>query len=43
MQLEMQLADAKLAKAKMEMDIEKETLQKEKQQLLIVSSSCLGA
>ncbi|CAH1402503.1 unnamed protein product [Nezara viridula] len=35
MQLEMQLADAKLAKAKMEMDIEKETLQKEKQQLLI--------
>lgn len=36
MQLEAQLADAKLAKAKMEMAAEKEVLLKEKQQLLAV-------
>ena len=36
MQLEAQLADAKLAKAKMEMTAEKEILLKEKQQLLMV-------
>jgi hypothetical protein len=36
MQLEAQLADAKLAKAKMEMAAEKEVLLKEKQQLLMV-------
>ena len=36
MQLEAQLADAKLAKAKMEMAAEKEILLKEKQQLLMV-------
>jgi hypothetical protein len=36
MQLEAQLADAKLAKAKMEMAAEKELLLKEKQQLLMV-------
>ncbi|KAF6205086.1 hypothetical protein GE061_019253 [Apolygus lucorum] len=35
MKLEMQLADAKLAKAKMEMAMEKETLLREKQQLLL--------
>lgn len=37
MHLEIQLADAKFAKAKMEMAMEKETLLREKQQLLIVS------
>ena len=36
MHLEAQLADAKLAKAKMEMAAEKEILLQEKQQLLVV-------
>jgi hypothetical protein len=36
-QLETQLADAKLAKVKMEMAAEKEVLLKEKQQLLMVT------
>lgn len=37
MQLEQQLADAKLSKLKLEMAAERETLLKEKQQLLLVS------
>lgn len=37
MQLEQQLADAKLTKLKLEMSAERETLLKEKQQLLLVS------
>lgn len=36
MQLENQLSDAKMAKAKMEMAAEKEILLQEKQQLLVV-------
>lgn len=36
MQLEAQLADARLAKAKMEMAAEKEVLLQEKQRLLLV-------
>ena len=36
MQLETQLADAKMAKLKMEMTAEKEILLREKQQLLMV-------
>ncbi|BES93363.1 Myosin-like coiled-coil protein [Nesidiocoris tenuis] len=42
MHLEIQLADAKFAKAKMEMAMEKETLLREKQQLLIELSQCQG-
>jgi hypothetical protein len=41
MQLEAQLADARLTKAKMEMAAEKEVLLKEKQQLLMVTDMCV--
>lgn len=41
MQLEAQLADAKLAKLKMEMTAEKEILLREKQQLLMVCSKII--
>jgi hypothetical protein len=41
MQLEAQLADARLTKAKMEMAAEKEVLLKEKQQLLMVTDILL--
>lgn len=39
MHLEMQLANTKLAKVKMEMALEKEALLRDNQQLLLVSQS----